>query len=120
MTAITKSGSKLTVGAMVYKVKPIAKRIFDLKDHKGERVRVHIDMDGKYTIGIKSRQELLVCEIDVPEREYVHTEKIIDGETIVESNEKEQKLGGIAMIEYLKEVIEKQNGRRFEFERIKK
>ena len=108
MPTIVKSDSKLTVGAMDYKSKNIAKRILDLKDHKGERVRVHIDTEGKYTIDIKSRQELLVCEIDVPEREYVHTEKIVDGETVVESSEKELKLGGIAMAEYLKkEVIKK-------------
>ena len=107
MTTITKSGSKLTVGAMDYEGKPIAKRIFDLKGHKDKRVRVHIDTDGKYTTDIKSRQNLLVCEIDVPEREYVRTEKIVDGETIAESSEKERKLGGISVIEYLKlEVIE--------------
>lgn len=102
MSSITKSGSKLTVGAMNYEGKIVTKRIFDLKEHKGERVRVHIDTDGKYTIEMKSKQKLLVCEIDVPMREYVHTERIVDGETIVESNEKELKLGGIAMMEYLK------------------
>ena len=105
MTSITKSGSKLTVGTMNYESKIVTKRIFDLKEHKGERVRVHIDTDGKYTIEMKSKQKLLVCEIDVPECEYVHTEKIVDGETIVESKEKELKLGGIAMIDYIKEVI---------------
>ena len=105
MSTVTKSGSKLTVEAMDYKTKAVAKRIFDLNDHKGERVRVHINTDGRYTIDIKSRQNLLVCEIDVPEREYVHTERIADGETVVESNEKELKLGGIQMIEYLKKEV---------------
>jgi hypothetical protein len=101
---ITKSGSRLAVGAMNYKGKTIAKMIFDLKDHKGERVRVHIDTDGKYTIETNSRQKLLVCELDIPERKYVHTEKQVNGETVVESSEKELKLGEIAMVEYLKEV----------------
>jgi uncharacterized protein (UPF0333 family) len=104
MTTITKSGSKLTVGAMNHETKNIAKKIFDLKDHKGERVRVHIGTDGKYTIGTNSRQKLLVCEIDIPERKYVHTEKVVNGETVVESSEKELKLGEITMIEHLKEV----------------
>lgn len=104
---ITKSGSKLTIGAMNHESESIAKKIFDLKDHKGERVRVHIDTDGKYTIETNSRQNLLVCELDIPERKYEHTQKIVDGETVVESKEKELKLGGIAMIGYLKEEVEK-------------
>lgn len=104
MAAITKSDSKLTVGAMNHESKNIAKKIFDLEDHKGERVRVHIDPDGKYTIETKSRQKLLVCELDIPERKYVHTVKIVDGETIVESSEKELKLEEIPMTEYVKEV----------------
>ena len=104
MTTITKSGSKLTVGAMNYVGESIAKKVFDLKDNKGERVRVHIDTDGEYTIRTNSRQNLLVCELDIPEREYIHTEKIEDGVTIVESSEKELKLGGISMIKYVNEV----------------
>jgi hypothetical protein len=102
--SITKSGTKLTVGAMNHESKAIAKKIFDLKDHKGERVRVHIDVNGKYTIETNSRQKLLVCELDIPARRYVHTEKVVNGETVVESSEKELKLGEITMIEYLKEV----------------
>jgi hypothetical protein len=101
---ITKSGSKLTVGAMNYKGKTIAKKIFDLTDHKGERVRIHIGKEGEYTKEIRPRQELLICELDVPKRELEHTEKIVAGETVVESKEKELKLGEITMIEYLKEV----------------
>lgn len=104
MTTITKSGSKLTVGAMKNKGRDVAKKIFDLKDNKGERVRVHISTDGEYSIETKPRQNLLVCELDIPEREYLHTEKIVDGVTIVESSEKEVKLGGISMIKYLNEV----------------
>lgn len=101
---ITKSGSKLTVGAMNHDNKPVAKMIFDLKEHKGERIRVHIGTDGKYTVATKARQKLLVCELDLPERKYVHTQKIVGGEPVVESKEQELKLGEITMIEYLKEV----------------
>ena len=108
MTTITKSGSKLTVGSMTFKGKQIAKKIFDLKEHKGERVRAYIDLDGKYTIETKSRQGLLVCELDIPSREYEHTEKLVNGEVVTESKEKALKLGAIALTEYLeKEVIEK-------------
>jgi hypothetical protein len=101
---ITKSGTKLTVGTMNYEGKTIAKRIFDLKTHKGERIRVHIDIDDKYTIETNSRQKLLICELDIPELEWIHTLKIVDGETVVESSEKELKLGEITMIDYLKEA----------------
>ena len=100
---ITKSGSKLTVGAMKYKGKNITKKIFDLKEHKGERVRVHIGDDNKLTIESRPTQKEIICELDLPQREYVHTKKIVNGETVVESIEKELKLGGIAMKEYLKE-----------------
>jgi hypothetical protein len=104
---ITKSGSKLTVGAVDYESKNIAKKIFDLKGHKGERIRVHIGTDGKYTVETKPRQKLLICEIDVPEREYIRTEKVVNGEAITESSEEELELGRVAMKEYLKEVIKK-------------
>ena len=103
MATITRSGSKLTVEAMKHENANIAKRIFDLSDHKGERVRVHIDTEGKYTVETKPRQALLVCELDVPMREYTHTVKIVAGETVVESKEKALKLEEIKMIEYLKE-----------------
>ena len=103
MATITRSGSKISTGAMKYESKNIAKRIFDLSDHKGERVRVHIDTEGKYTVETKPRQVLLVCELDVPMREYTHTVRIVAGETVVESKEKALKLEEIKMIEYLKE-----------------
>lgn len=104
MVLITKTGSKITTGAMKYKSKNVAQRIFDLKEHTGERIRVHIDTSGKYTLGIKPRQGLLVCELDVPKREFEHTEKVVDGETVIESKEKALKLEEITMKEYLKEV----------------
>ena len=103
MVTVTKSGSKLTVGAMKYEGKNITRRVFDLKDHKGERVRVHIDTDGLYSVEIKPRQNLLVCELDIPEREFTHTETIVDGETVTESKEKALKLEELTMKEYLKE-----------------
>lgn len=106
MATITKSGSKLTVGAIKHGCKNIAKNIFDLKEHKGERVRVHIDTDSKYTLCIKPRQDLLVCELNVPAQEFEHTEKMVDGESIIESNEKTLKLENVKMKEYLKEEEE--------------
>jgi hypothetical protein len=105
MTTITKSGSKLTVGAMNYRGKSIAKKIFELKSHGGERVRVHIGFDNKLTIESRPTQKEIICELDLPQREYEHTEKIVDGETVVESKEKELKLDEIAVKEYLGEVI---------------
>ena len=101
---ITKAGSKLAVGAMNHENNHIAKKIFDLKGHVGERVRVHIDTEGRYTVKTNPRQKLLVCEIDIPARKYVHTQKVVHGITVVESKEKELKLGEIHMIEYQKGV----------------
>jgi len=106
MPTITRSGSKLTVGAMKYEDKSIAKKIFDLKGLEGERVRVHIDNDGKYTIESRQTQKLLVCELDIPEKEYVYiktTEKDENGEYIIETKEKELELEKVGMKEYLKE-----------------
>jgi hypothetical protein len=103
MVTITKSGSKITVGSMNHEGGNITKKIFDLKDHKNERVRVHIDTDDKYTIETKSRQKLLVCELDIPKRKYIHTGKVVNGESITESSEMELKLSEIYMKEYLKE-----------------
>ena len=104
MPTIVKSGSELTVGAMKHEGKNIAKRIFNLKDHKGERVRVHIGTDDKLTIESRPTQKEIICEIDLPQREYEHIEKIVNGETVVESKEKALKLGEIEMKEYLQEV----------------
>ena len=104
MKTITKSDSKLTIEAMEYRGKNIAKKIFDLKDHKGERVRVHIDTEGKYTIETNPRQNLLVCELDIPERKYIHTQKVVNGVIVAESKKKELKLEAITMKKYIKEV----------------
>ena len=107
MPKITKFGSKLIVEAMKFKKKNTVKKTFDLEKHKGERVRVHINTDGEYSIDTKARQNLLVCELELPEREYEHTKKVINGETVIESKEKKLKLGEISMIEYVKEEIKK-------------
>ena len=107
MPTITKSGSKITVGAMMYESKSIAKNIFDLKGHEGERVRVYIGNDYRYNIETISTQELLVCELDIPEKQYEHTkttEKDDRGEYVIETTEKELKLEEVEMKEYLKEV----------------
>ena len=107
MPTISKSGSKLTVGATKYEGKSIAKKIFDLKGHKGERVRVHVGHDNKLTIESRLTQKEIICELDVPEKQYKHTKttkKDDKGEYIIETKEKELKLEEVEMKEYLKEV----------------
>lgn len=107
MPTTTKSGSKVTVGAMEYEGVNVPGKAFDLKSHDGERIRVHINNDNKLTIETKPTQKLLICELDIPEREYVHTKTTeIDehGEFVIETKEKELKLEEVEMKEYLKEV----------------
>jgi len=107
MPTITKSGSKITVNAMEYKGN-IVKKIFDFKGHEGERIRVHIGNDGKYIIETRPTQKLLICELDIPEKQYVYTkteEKDENGEYIIEQKEKELELEKVEMKEYLKEAI---------------
>ena len=110
MVAITKTGSKVTIGAIEYKGKSILGKIFDLKEHKGERIRVHINNDNKLIIESRPTQKLLVCELDIPKREFIHTkttEKDEKGEYIIETTEKELKLEEVEMKEYLKKEVEK-------------
>lgn len=107
MPTITKSNSKLTVGMMEYEGESTLGEIFDLKEHKGERIRVHIDNDNKLTIKSRPTQKLLICELDIPEIELVHTKttkKDENGEYIIETTEKELDLSKVEMKEYLKEV----------------
>jgi len=107
MPIITKSGSKLIVGGMKHEGKSIAKKVFDLKSHQGEIVRVYIGNDYNYTIEIRSTQKLLICELDIPEKGYVHTktkEKDDRGEYIMETKEKELKLEKVKIKDYKKEV----------------
>ena len=110
MPTITKLGSKITVGIIKYKSKNIEKKTFDLKGHEGERIRVHIDTDNKLTIESKPKQEEIICELDVPEKQYEHiktTKKDDRGEYIIETKEKELKLEEVDMKEYPKEEIMK-------------
>lgn len=110
MPTITKLGSKVTLGAMEYGGVNIPGKPFDLKSHNGERIRVHIDNDNKLTIETRPTQKLLICELDIPEREYIHTktaEKDEKGEYIIETKEKELKLEEVEMKEYPKEVEKK-------------
>jgi hypothetical protein len=104
MQAKLKQNSKITVGAMEYEGESILSRIFDLKGHKGERIRVHIGDDNKLTIESRQTQKLLICELDIPEKEYVHTKttkKDDRGEFIIETKEKELDLSIVEMKEYL-------------------
>ena len=101
---ITKTGSKVAIGTMEYADKNILAKTFDLKGHKGERIRVHIGNDNKLTIESRPMQKLLVCELDIPEIDLVHTEttkKDENGEFIVETKEKALDLSKVEMKEYL-------------------
>ena len=108
MATITKSNSKVTIGAMEYADKNILAKTFDLKGHKGERIRVHIDNDNTLTIESRPTQKRLVCELDIPEKVLVHTKttkKDENGEFIIKTEEKALDLSKVEMIEYLGEVI---------------
>lgn len=103
MPTITKSGSKVIVGAMGYEGVNVPRKTFDLKEHKGERVRVHIGNDNKLTTESRPTQKLLICELDVPEKEYVHTKttkKDENGEYIIETKEKSLDASTIELKEY--------------------
>ena len=89
---------------MEYADKNIQAKTFDLKERKGERVRVHISDDNKLTIESRPTQKLLVCELDIPEIELVHTKttkKDENGEFIIKTEEKELDLSKVEMKEYL-------------------
>ena len=104
MATITKSSSKVTIGAMEYADKNILAKTFDLKECKGERIRVHIDNDNKLTIESRPTQKLLLCELDVPKMEYVHTKttkKDENGEFIIKTEEKALDWSKVEMKEYL-------------------
>ena len=110
MTTIIKSNSKVTIGAMEYKGESIPSKTFDLKEHKGERIRVHIDNDNKLTIESRPTQKLLVCELNIPAIELVHTKttkKDENGEYIIETKEKALDLSKVEMKEYLEEEVKK-------------
>ena len=106
MLTTTKLGSEITVEGMQYEGKDVVKKTFDLKQNKGERIRAHIGNDNKLTIESRPTQKLLICELDIPEKQYVHTkteEKDENGEFIIETKEKELELEKVEMKEYLKQ-----------------
>jgi len=107
---VTKAGSKITIGAMEYDAKSISAKMFDLQSHKGERIRVHIGEDNKLTVESRPAQKLLICELDVPQREYVHTQttkKDDNGEYIIETKEKVLDLSKVEIKKYLEEEVKK-------------
>lgn len=100
MLTITKSGSKLVIGALKYKGKRIAEKTFDLKGNKGERIRVYVGNDNKLTIETRPTQKLLICELDIPEKVLVHTKttkKDENGEFIIKTEEKALDLSKVEM-----------------------
>jgi hypothetical protein len=97
----------LTIGATNYDNEDIQKEVFDLKDHKCKRLRIHINIDGKYSLETRPRQKLLICEMDIPKRKYRYIEKVVNGETVTESEEIKLELEKISMKEYLKETKKK-------------
>lgn len=97
---------------MEYKGESIPSKTFDLKEHKGERIRVHIDNDNTLTIESRPTQKLLICELDIPEIELVYTKttkKDENGEFIIKTEEKALDLSKVEMKEYLdlKEEVKK-------------
>ena len=107
-STITKAGSRVTVGAMKHKNENIPEKSFDLKNHDGERIRVYIGNDGQLNTESRPRQKLLVCELDVPERIFVHTKtkkKDENGEFIIETKEKELDLAKVELKEYLESEV---------------
>lgn len=110
-STITKRKSKITVGGIKHKNVNVPEKTFDLKNHSGERIRTYIGNDDILNIENRPRQKLLVCELDVPKRIFVHTKtkkKDGRGEFIVETKETELDLAKVEMKEYLKEEVKKQ------------
>ena len=110
MPTINKTGSEIRVGDMEYDGKNATAKTFDLNNHKGERIRVHIGNDNKLTIESKPTQKLLICELDIPEIDLVHTKttkKDENGEYIIETKEKELDLSKVEMKEYLGKEVKK-------------
>lgn len=107
MQAKIKSNSKVTIGAMEYEGESILSKIFDLKGHEGERIRVHIGDDNKLTIETRPTQKLLVCELDVPTKKTISVDtgkKDEFEQPIMESKEQEVDLSKVEIKEYPKEV----------------
>ena len=95
---------------MEYEGESILNKTFDLGKRKGERIRVHIDNDNKLTIESRPTQKLLICELDIPEIDLVHTKttkKDENGEYIIETKEKALDLSKVEMIKYLEKEVKK-------------
>jgi hypothetical protein len=107
MKTIERVSSKLKIGAMKNEGKSILSKNFELLGHEGERVRVHIGEDDKLTIETRATQKRLICELDVPEKKWLH-EKIgaVDdsGEPIIESKEKPLDITKVTLKEYIEEA----------------
>lgn len=104
---IGRLGSKLSVGTMKNKEIDIPGKEFDLTGHEGERVRIHIGEDNNLTVETRAKQNILVCELDVPEKEWEHidTGEMDDfGEPIIESKVKTLDITKVSMKEHIKEV----------------
>ena len=108
---ISMLGSELAIPAMKNNGKTITEKIFDFKGHEGERARVHIGEDGKFTIETRARQNLLICELDIPKKIFLQVDSgEVDelGDPIFESQEKELDITEVTLKEYVEaEAIEK-------------
>jgi hypothetical protein len=102
-------GSKLAMQAMKNKGENVAGKIFDFKGHEGERARVHIGEEGKFTIETRARQSLLICELDIPKRVFMQVDsgEVDDfGDHIFESREKDLDITKVMLKEYVNEKPE--------------
>ena len=97
-------GSKLTVQPMKNNGKNVTGKIFDFKGHEGERARVHITKDGKFTIETRANQSLLICELNIPKKVFLQVDsgEVDDfGEPIFKSEEKALDITKVTLKEYV-------------------
>jgi hypothetical protein len=95
--------------AMTYKGKSVTGKMFDFKSHESERARVHIGEDSKFTIETRARQNLIVCELDIPKKVFMQVDsgEVDDfGEHIFESEEKDLDITKVTLKEYVNEKLE--------------
>lgn len=101
--------SELTMPAMTNKGKSITGKVFDFKSHEGERVRVHIGEDDKFTIETRVRQNLLICELDVPQKIFLQVDSgEVDefGKPMLVSKEKDLDITKVTLKEYVTDDAE--------------
>jgi hypothetical protein len=87
--------------------KNILSKNFELLGHEGERIRVHVGEEDQLTIETRAKQKRLVCELDVPEKKWLHekTRAVDDfGEPIIESKEKQLDITKATLKEYIEET----------------